>query len=144
MSNLHILFFIALFLNIQFYVIGLAIQWGAIGDVGVVLETMGTNDTVIGGTLPQRMTSCLHVLDQFLNQNQPVVSSYVPAEKQSHQNSAGSSQGSLVDAVCHILGLCHILTLSVLLELKYVSPNICKETYEGLKYTKSESDIKNR
>jgi fatty acid synthase len=58
------------------FLIGLAIQWGAIGDVGVVLETMGTNDTVIGGTLPQRINSCLAVLDQFLNQLQPVVSSF--------------------------------------------------------------------
>jgi hypothetical protein len=45
-------------------------EWGAIGDVGVVLETMGTNDTVIGGSLPQRINSCLAVLDQFLNQLQ--------------------------------------------------------------------------
>ena len=84
---------------------GLAIQWGAIGDVGVVLETIGTNDTVIGGTLPQRMNSCLHVLDQFLNQHHLIVSSYVPAEKQSNNRSVGSSLASLVDAVCHILGL---------------------------------------
>uniref|UniRef100_H2MEE3 Fatty acid synthase n=1 Tax=Oryzias latipes TaxID=8090 RepID=H2MEE3_ORYLA len=55
----------------------LAVQWGAIGDVGVVLETMGSNDTVIGGTLPQRITSCLEVLDQFLCQQQPVMSSFV-------------------------------------------------------------------
>ena len=44
---------------------GLAVQWGAIGDVGIVLEAMGTNDTVIGGTLPQRISSCMEVLDLF-------------------------------------------------------------------------------
>jgi len=86
------------------FIIGLAIQWGAIGDVGVVLETMGTNDTVIGGTLPQRMNSCLAVLDQFLNQSQPVVSSFVPAEKQQAGGSSKSSQGNVVEAICHILG----------------------------------------
>ena len=53
---------------------GLAIQWGAIGDVGVVLDTMGNNDTVVGGTLPQRITSCLSSLDTFLNQQHPVCS----------------------------------------------------------------------
>lgn len=86
------------------YIIGLAIQWGAIGDVGVVLETMGTNDTVIGGTLPQRINSCLAVLDQFLNQSQPVVSSFVPAEKQQAGGSSKSSRGNVVEAICHILG----------------------------------------
>lgn len=35
---------------------GLAVQWGAIGDVGIILEMMGSNDTIVGGTLPQRMT----------------------------------------------------------------------------------------
>lgn len=28
---------------------GIAIQWGAIGDVGVILENMGDNNTVVGG-----------------------------------------------------------------------------------------------
>ncbi|WAR19701.1 FAS-like protein [Mya arenaria] len=60
---------------------GLVIQWGAIGDVGVVLENMGNNDTVIGGTLPQRISSCLATLDTFLNQSAVVVSSFVPAEE---------------------------------------------------------------
>ena len=80
----------------------MAVQWGAIGDVGVVLETMGSNDTVIGGTLPQRIGSCLATLDQFLCQAEPVVSSYVPAEKQSA--AGGADKLDLVHAVCHILG----------------------------------------
>ena len=47
----------------------------------------GDNDTVVGGTLPQRITSCLAALDTFLcHQAVPwaktgVVSSYVPADK---------------------------------------------------------------
>ncbi|KAL4239386.1 hypothetical protein ACF0H5_000203 [Mactra antiquata] len=84
---------------------GLAVQWGAIGDVGIVLESMGNNDTVIGGTLPQRITSCLMTLDLFLNQSNPVVSSFVPAEKQSNKNNSGESKMDLVLAVCHILGI---------------------------------------
>lgn len=81
----------------------LAIQWGAIGDVGVVLESMGSNDTVIGGTLPQRITSCLEVLDNFLCQKHPVMSSFVLAERVVVRSEAGS-QRNLVDAVAHILG----------------------------------------
>ncbi len=44
---------------------GTAIQWGAIGDVGVILEKIGDNSTVVGGTLPQRMPSCLMVWLSF-------------------------------------------------------------------------------
>ncbi|KAK5608585.1 hypothetical protein CRENBAI_023538 [Crenichthys baileyi] len=83
---------------------GLAVQWGAIGDVGVVLETMGGNDTVIGGTLPQRITSCLEVLDFFLHQQMPVMSSFVLAERMVVRSEAGN-QKDLVDAVAHILGV---------------------------------------
>lgn len=82
---------------------GLAVQWGAIGDVGVVLETMGGNDAVIGGTLPQRISSCMEVLDSFLCQQQPVMSSFVLAERVVVQNEAGG-QRDLVEAVAHILG----------------------------------------
>lgn len=53
---------------------GIAIQWGAIGDVGVILENMGDNNTIVGGTLPQRMPSCLATLDLFLSWNHTVVS----------------------------------------------------------------------
>lgn len=80
----------------------LAVQWGAIGDVGVVLETMGSNDTVIGGTLPQRISSCLEVLDRFLCQRKPVMSSFVLAERTVVKKEAAGQ--TLVEAVAHILG----------------------------------------
>ena len=79
-------------------------QWGAIGDVGIVLDAMGNNDTVIGGTLPQRITSCLAALDHFLNQPHPVVSSFVCAEKQSKIKSDGDGKSNLVESVANILG----------------------------------------
>lgn len=87
-------------------------QWGAIGDVGIILEAMGTNDTVIGGTLPQRIASCLEVLDLFLNQPHPVLSSFVLAEKKAAAHSDSGSQQDLVKAVAHILGegACHAPT----------------------------------
>ena len=83
---------------------GLAIQWGAIGDVGIVLQTMGDNDTVIGGTLPQRITSCLSTLDVFLNQPHPVMSSFVLAERQVKSNSDQSGT-DVAQSVAHVLGL---------------------------------------
>ncbi|KAG8224696.1 hypothetical protein J437_LFUL006083 [Ladona fulva] len=95
---------------------GLAIQWGAIGDVGMVAETMagmasvGANEIVVGGTLPQRMTSCLAVMDTFLQRPDPVLASLVVAEK------GGGSQGdgkvSLVDAIANILGIKDASTVS--------------------------------
>ncbi|XP_061667276.1 fatty acid synthase isoform X1 [Syngnathoides biaculeatus] len=90
---------------------GLAVQWGAIGDVGVVLETMGGNDSVIGGTLPQRISSCLDVLDHFLCQRSPVMSSFVLAERTFIKNETGSKK-DLVDAVAHILGVRDVNSLN--------------------------------
>ncbi|XP_059527571.1 fatty acid synthase [Myotis daubentonii] len=84
---------------------GLAVQWGSIGDVGVVLETMGSNDSVIGGTRPQRIASCLEVLDVFLSQPHPVLSSFVLAEKKAAARGDGDGQQDLVKAVAHILGI---------------------------------------
>nr|XP_023678449.1 fatty acid synthase isoform X2 [Paramormyrops kingsleyae] len=91
---------------------GLAVQWGAIGDVGVVLETMGSNDTVIGGTLPQRISSCLEVLDRFLNQPRPVMSSFVLAERVAAAKGEGGGQRDLVEAVAHILGVRDVSSLN--------------------------------
>ncbi|CAN8002218.1 unnamed protein product [Ixodes hexagonus] len=81
---------------------GLAIQWGAIGDVGVLRETMGA-DVVVGGTLPQKIGSCLSVMDRFLRQGHPVVSSLVKADLSS--NSKGKEKQDLVQSVAHILGV---------------------------------------
>ncbi|CAL8305722.1 unnamed protein product [Boreogadus saida] len=92
---------------------GLAVQWGAIGDVGVVLETMGGgNEAVVGGTLPQRIASCLEVLDGFLCQRRPVVSSFVLAERAVATSDAGADQKDLVEAVAHILGVRDVSTLN--------------------------------
>ncbi|KAH1002410.1 hypothetical protein HUJ04_008498 [Dendroctonus ponderosae] len=82
---------------------GVAIQWGAIGDVGLILESLGgLNDTEVGGTLPQRMTSCLATMDTFLQQPHAVVASMVLAEK---RKASSSNQVSLTDAVANILGI---------------------------------------
>lgn len=68
------------------------------------METMGGNDTVVGGTLPQRMTSCLSAFNVFLQCPHPVLASMVVAEKRTG-GSSGAGQASLIDAIGNILGI---------------------------------------
>ena len=89
---------------------GLAIQWGAIGDVGVVSENMGGNDVVIGGTLPQRMPSCLSALDRFLQTDESVCCSLVRAIRTS--DTSGAKKSDLVKIIANILGIKDLTTLS--------------------------------
>uniref|UniRef100_A0A0N5ABV4 Fatty acid synthase n=1 Tax=Syphacia muris TaxID=451379 RepID=A0A0N5ABV4_9BILA len=88
---------------------GIAIQWGAVGDVGVILENMGDNNTVVGGTLPQRMPSCLAALDLFLSWNFPIVSSYIKADMGAKKATGG---GNLLQTIAHILGVNDISQLN--------------------------------
>uniref|UniRef100_A0A0N4ZB91 Fatty acid synthase n=1 Tax=Parastrongyloides trichosuri TaxID=131310 RepID=A0A0N4ZB91_PARTI len=81
---------------------GIAVQWGAIGDVGVILENMGDNNTIVGGTLPQRMPSCLATFDLFLSWDHAVVSSYIKAETGNKKSAGG---GNLLQTIAHILGV---------------------------------------
>lgn len=91
---------------------GLAIQWGAIGDVGVVQDHMGGNETVVGGTLPQRIVSCLNAMDTFLLQQKPTVASLVLADKGGKKDGSGKKV-SLVEAVAHILGMKDVSNINV-------------------------------
>lgn len=80
---------------------GLAIQWGVIGDVGFVAEKQEDNkELVINGILQQKLSSCLEKLEDFLFQNQPVVSSMVVAEKRVGAYSATS----VAETVANIMG----------------------------------------
>ncbi|XP_054154157.1 fatty acid synthase-like [Oppia nitens] len=61
---------------------GLAVQWGAIDDVGVVADMSTTKEQLtargVGGTVPQRIHSCLSLMNHFLRSdkdNSGVVSS---------------------------------------------------------------------
>ncbi|KAH9365922.1 hypothetical protein HPB48_015002 [Haemaphysalis longicornis] len=81
---------------------GLAIQWGAIGDAGVLHDTMGA-DVVVGGTAPQQMRSCLEVIDRFLKQSYPVVSSFVKADLTS--KTERKDKHDLVLSIMSILGV---------------------------------------
>ncbi|XP_043251796.1 fatty acid synthase isoform X1 [Colletes gigas] len=83
---------------------GLAIQWGAIGDVGLILESLGGgNETEVGGTLPQRIASCLDTMDTFLQQPHPVLASCVVVDKRKLADN--TNKVSIVQAVANILGI---------------------------------------
>ncbi|KAJ3652430.1 hypothetical protein Zmor_018395 [Zophobas morio] len=85
-----------------------AIQWGAIGEVGLVAKMQKENkELVIGGTLQQKISSCLEVLDILVKHNYPVVSSMVVAEKYNH-----SGILTAVEAVAQVLGINDMKTIS--------------------------------
>ncbi|XP_018371882.1 PREDICTED: fatty acid synthase-like, partial [Trachymyrmex cornetzi] len=91
---------------------GLAIQWGAINDVGLVADVQKNNkEIIIGGTLRQKISCCLNELDKFLLQSRPIVSSMVIAEKTVERHGFGN----LVETVANILGLS---------DIKAISPNL--------------------
>ena len=106
----------------------LAVQWGAIGDVGLIVDSAfgGDNDTCVGGTMPQRIASCLRTLEHLLlvtttmsesesDAVSAIWSSFVPAAKQTAANALTSSSAataaavsggkSLVEAIANVLGL---------------------------------------
>lgn len=80
---------------------GLAIQWGAIGDVGMAHSMVG-NDANIGGTYPQRIWDCLSTMSRAMALSSAVVSSVVLADK---ANKGSAESGTdLVLVVANILG----------------------------------------
>lgn len=64
---------------------------------------MGSNETEVGGTLPQRIQNCLETMDVFLQQPHPVLSSFVLSEKRKGADNA--NKVSIVQAVANILGI---------------------------------------
>lgn len=89
----------------------LAVEWGAVGEVGLVADMAEDNqEVVIGGTLQQKIGNCLEILDDLLTQNKhPIVSSMVVAEKRA----SSSNAGTIVDTVINILGLRDLKTISL-------------------------------
>ncbi|CAD6237321.1 GSCOCG00002249001-RA-CDS, partial [Cotesia congregata] len=87
----------------------LAVQWGAVGDVGLVADMQEDNkELVIGGTLQQKITSCLQELNNFLMQSNPIVSSMVVAEKRAGTN----GPLNVVETVLNIMGLKDLKSVS--------------------------------
>lgn len=96
----------------QRHILGLpakAIQWGAVGDVGLVAEKITTTDTTsIGGTLLQRISSCLEELDTLIASEKPIVSSMVVAEKRTMV-----SQANAFDAIMNVMSIQDTKSLSM-------------------------------
>ncbi|XP_068156554.1 fatty acid synthase [Drosophila tropicalis] len=89
---------------------GKAIQWGAVGEVGLVADMAEDKiDMEIGGTLQQRISSCLQELDHLLTAEAPIVSSMVVAEKRSGR----SGNESIIDAVMNIMGIRDLKSVSL-------------------------------
>jgi len=63
-----------------------------------------TSNPALIGTLPQRLSSCLATLDQFLNQPHAVLSCFIPDESTQTNTDKASSSSSLRDVVARILG----------------------------------------
>ncbi|XP_078483822.1 fatty acid synthase-like [Ciona intestinalis] len=82
----------------------LAIQWGAIGDVGIAAEIIG--DQKVGGSLPQSMHSSLKTLDIFLSQCKHVtVLSIVVAPKDTPLLVKKDEQITMPQAVANLMGI---------------------------------------
>lgn len=87
-----------------------AVQWGAVGEVGLVADMAEDKiDMEIGGTLQQRISSCLVELDALLTSTaEPIVASMVVAEKRV----GGDGKENLIECVLNIMGIRDIKTVS--------------------------------
>ncbi|XP_022912997.2 fatty acid synthase-like [Onthophagus taurus] len=84
----------------------LTIQWGAIGDVGLVANMNEMNrEVVIGGTLQQGISNCIERLENFLCHDATIISSMVVAEKHAGAN--------VQEVICNILGIKDIKTINL-------------------------------
>ncbi|KAM8707436.1 hypothetical protein ACLKA7_011511 [Drosophila subpalustris] len=87
-----------------------AIQWGAVGEVGLVANMAEDKiDMEIGGTLQQRISSCLQELDTLLNAKAAIVASMVVAEKRSGR----SGNESIIDTVMNVMGIRDLKSVSL-------------------------------
>ncbi|GBO08380.1 Fatty acid synthase, partial [Araneus ventricosus] len=77
---------------------GLAIEWGIIGEVGIVHRHMG-EDAVIAGFAPQGVQSCMETLDAFCQQDCPIVISSVSVQQ------VKTDKGDLATEIAKILGV---------------------------------------
>lgn len=96
---------------------GKAIQWGAVGEVGLVADmTEDKLDMEIGGTLQQRISSCLTELDALLTTEPAIVASMVVAEKRI----GSGGKDNIIESVLNIMGIRDIKSISMTASLSEV------------------------
>ncbi|XP_063530101.1 fatty acid synthase-like [Cydia strobilella] len=78
----------------------LAVQWGAVGDVGLAAALFG--DAEVAGTVPQTISSCLHTLEKLLLMPHAVASSIVHADKRLARDQPAQD---IVQVVANVLGI---------------------------------------
>lgn len=87
-----------------------AVQWGAVGEVGLVADMQEDKlDMEIGGTLQQRISSCLQELDPLLTTPDPIVASMVVAEKRVRT----TGKDNIVESVMNIMSIRDIKSVSM-------------------------------
>ena len=87
-----------------------AIQWGAVGEVGLVADMQEDKiDMEIGGTLQQRISSCLDEMDTLMTVTEPLVSSMVVAEKRYNSG----KKGNILEAIMNIMSIRDVKSLSL-------------------------------
>ena len=88
----------------------LCVQWGAIGDVGVFADNFDSEEVHsrgIGGTVPQRIHSCLSLLNHFLRSEHTIVGSLLRHEYKASAGPKTGEKGGIASMVCNILGKYH-------------------------------------
>lgn len=83
---------------------GLSIQWGVVGDVGIVADSANSNEMVLLGSRAQRMHSCFDFIDKYLQAGYPNCVSYVKAENDKESNSS-SETIDILSVITRLLGL---------------------------------------
>lgn len=92
-----------------------AIQWGSIADTGLYFNFHQDNSKTFIGTKPQRIASCIQILDILLRQPRtPIVSSFVLAEKISIRAAVSLSVSK---TVAQIIGIKDLTNLPINLTL---------------------------
>ncbi|XP_070503056.1 fatty acid synthase-like [Chironomus tepperi] len=87
-----------------------AIQWGAVGEVGIVADMQEDKiDMEIGGTLLQRISSCLEELDTLITVDSPIVASMVVAEKKYK----GAGKGGVLEMLMSIMSIKDLKSFSI-------------------------------
>ncbi|KAF5292077.1 hypothetical protein FQR65_LT11343 [Abscondita terminalis] len=95
---------------------GLAIQWGPIGEVGVLAE----NEQMVigvGGVLEQKISSCLTTMDALLTQNNAIVSSTVFESAKQHKAVKSEDLLTKVAKILDITNVKHVSLHSTLSNL---------------------------